>query len=77
MKIWKCAANQITMPEQDLKDTFVNDLFPIYKLLVISNHHMTLGEMLDVVLKKEVSVEKLYVICRCLKMNYYLLNNSF
>jgi len=50
------------MLEQDLKDTFANALFPIYKLLVISNCNIKLGEILDVVLKKEASVKNLYAM---------------
>jgi len=51
------------MLEQDLKDTFTNALFLVYKLLVISNRDMTLGEMMDVLFKKEACIKKIYEMC--------------
>jgi len=62
VKVWSHIANKITMPEQDLKDTFMNALLPAYKLLLISNHNMTLWNMMDVVLKKEPCIKKLYAM---------------
>jgi len=62
VKKWKQTANKITMLEQDLKDTFANALFPMYKLLVISNRDMILGEMMDVLFKNEVCIKK-YMLC--------------
>ena len=50
------------MSEQDLKDTFASALFPMYKLLVISNWYMTLGEMMDVLFKKEACIKNLYAM---------------
>jgi len=54
MKVWKHTTNKITMPEQDLNDTIFNALLPLYKILVISNHDMKLGEMMDVLFKKKI-----------------------
>jgi len=50
------------MPKQDLKDTFANALLPMYKLLFISNHDMTLGDMMDVLFKKVACIKKLYAM---------------
>jgi len=63
VKVWICIANKITMPKQDLKYTFANALLHAYKLLVSSNRDMTLGDMMDVVFKKEPCIKKLYTIC--------------
>jgi len=54
--------NKITMSEQDLKDAFVNGLLPIYKLFVISNHDMSLGDMIDIIIKKEPCIKKFYAM---------------
>ena len=60
VKVWKQIPNRITMPKQDLKYAFANGLLPIYKLFIISNHDMSLGDMIDIVIKKEPCIKKLY-----------------
>ena len=50
------------MPEQDLKDAFLYGLSPIYKLFIISNHDMSLGDMIDIVIKKEPCIKILYAM---------------
>jgi len=48
------------VPKQDLKDSFINALLSIYKLLVISNHGLILARMIDVLLKKEDCIKQTY-----------------
>lgn len=55
-------ATKITMPEQELKDTFASGLLPIYKLLVISNHDISLGDMIDLVNNKAPCINKFYTM---------------
>lgn len=50
------------MLEQDLKDTFTNGLLPIYNLFIISNHDMSLGDMIDIIIKKEPYIKKIYTM---------------
>lgn len=45
-----------------MKDIFANALLLVYKLLVIANHDVTLGEMIHVVFKKKAYIDKLYAI---------------
>lgn len=62
VKIWKQMVNRITMPKQDLKYAFANGILPIYKLFFIFNHDMSLGDMIDIVIKKEPCIKKLYAM---------------
>ena len=63
IKVWKQTTNKITMFEKDLKYTFTNALFPMYKLLVSSNCDIKFGEMIDILFKKEACIKKLYAMC--------------
>ena len=55
------------MPEQDMKDDFVDGLLPIYKLFIIDNHAMNLGDMIDLMVKKEPCINK---ICAMKKFDH-------
>lgn len=48
------------MLEQDMKDAFSNGLFPIYKLFIIDNHDMSLGNMIYLIIMKEPCINKIY-----------------
>lgn len=50
------------MPEQDLKEVFACGLLPIYKLYIIHNHNISLGDMIDFVIKKETCINKICTI---------------
>lgn len=50
------------MEEHELKQIFVDSIFPSYKLFVISNHDLSLGDMIDIITKKESCINKLYTM---------------
>lgn len=62
IKVWKQTTNKIIIPEQDMKDAFSNGLLPIYKLFFIDNHDMSLDNMIDLILKKEPCITKIYAM---------------
>ena len=57
MKVWKQTTNTLTMDEHELKHIFLNGVFPIYKLFVIYIHDMYLGDMIEIITKKEPCIK--------------------
>ena len=53
IKILKKIANKLTVNEQDLKDTFVHPLLPIFKLQVQDHDDIYFGKMIEKLLCKE------------------------
>lgn len=48
----KKTTKKITLEEYELKYIFFGSLLPQYKLFVISNHDLSLGDMIDIIIKK-------------------------
>lgn len=62
VKVWKQITSKITIDEQELKHIFTDSLLPIFKLFIIDNHVISLGDMIDILIKKEPCINKLYAM---------------